>query len=241
MARKLLRVGGEDRHAFLQNLVTNDVDGLARGLVYTALLTPQGKLIADFFMVPAGDDILLDIEASVAPALAQRLMMYKLRSAVTLNWDDRQVAQGPGPAPEGAFADPRDPSLGWRAYGDVAAPLPDWDALRVAAGVPETGQELSAETYILEAGFERLSGVDFKKGCYVGQEVTARMKHKTELQKGIVRVRVDGAAEPGDEITCDGKPVGTLHTRVGDEALAFLRFNRIKGAMRAGAATITRA
>lgn len=241
MGRKLIRIAGADRVAFLQNLVTNDVDRLSDGLVYSALLTPQGKLIADFFLVPDGDGILIDVDEAIAAALAQRLTLYKLRSAVTLDWDDRQVAQGTGDVPDGAFTDPRDPSLGWRAYGHQAeVTLPDWDARRVAACVPEMGSEMSADTYILEAGFERLGGVDFKKGCYVGQEVTARMKHKTELQKGFVRVAVDGPAAPGDEIVSAGKPVGTLHTRHGEEAIAYLRFNRVKGEMASGDTRITR-
>ncbi|MEM1233358.1 MAG: folate-binding protein [Pseudomonadota bacterium] len=237
-ARKLIRVTGNDRVEFLQNLVTNDI--MRPGLVYTALLTPQGKLIADFFVAPDGDGLLIDVIADAAPALAQRLTMYKLRADVALDWDDRQVAQGTGDAPGGAFSDPRDPTLGWRAYGDVAAEITDWEARRVAACVPELGAELGPDTYILEAGFERLNGVDFKKGCYVGQEVTARMKHKTELQKGIVRVRVDGPARPGTEITSNGKPVGMLHTRAGDEAMAYLRFNRIKDDLSADTSALTR-
>lgn len=240
MARKLIRVTGADRVDFLQNLVTNDVAGLADGLVYTALLTPQGKLIADFFLVPDGDGILIDVAKDVAAPLAQRLSMYKLRSAVALDWDARHVAQGVGDAPEGAWPDPRHPSLGWRHYGDDSGEIADWDARRVAACVPEFGTEMSGDTYILEAGFERLHGVDFKKGCYVGQEVTARMKHKTELQKGYVTVAVEGEADPGTEILSAGKPVGTLHTRVGDRAIAYLRFNRMKGDAHAGEARITR-
>ncbi|MEM1236653.1 MAG: folate-binding protein [Pseudomonadota bacterium] len=240
MPRKLIRVSGSDRIEFLQNLVTNDVAGLSQGLVYTALLTPQGKLLTDFFLVPDGDAILIDVAEDEAAALAQRLSMYKLRSAVALDWDDRKVAQGLGTAPRDAFQDPRDPSLGWRAYGAEEKVIADWDDLRVKACVPEFGAELSGETYILEAGFERLHGVDFKKGCYVGQEVTARMKHKTTLQKGLVLVEVDGPADPGSEITSDGKPVGVLHTRSGNRAIAYLRFNRIKGDVFAGDAKITR-
>ncbi|MEM9855369.1 MAG: folate-binding protein [Pseudomonadota bacterium] len=239
MAQKLIRIGGEARFEFLQNLVTNDVSKTSEGLVYSALLTPQGKLIADFFLVPDGDAILIDVAEAAASGLAQRLSMYRLRTPVTLDWDDRVVAQGLGAPPEGGFIDPRHPSLGWRAYGTKKASIPGWEALRVASCIPELGAELSGDTYILEAGFERLSGVDFKKGCYVGQEVTARMKHKTELQKGLVTVAVVGAAEPGTEITSDGKAVGMLHTRAGDQAIAYLRFNRIKGALRAGDAQIS--
>ncbi|MEL6700086.1 MAG: folate-binding protein [Pseudomonadota bacterium] len=239
MARRLIRIAGADALTFLQGLVTNDVDRLKDGLVYTALLTPQGKLIADFFLVPDGNAVLIDVDAEVAQTLATRLSMYKLRADVTLDWDDRLVAQGDGPMPAGAFADPRDPSLGWRAYGEaLAADLPDWAARRVAACVPEWGAELGPETYILEAGFERLGGVDFKKGCYVGQEVTARMKHKTQLRKGIARVRVDGHASQGDEVTVNGKAAGTLHTVAGGHALAYLRFDRMTGPAQAGTATV---
>ncbi|MEM1101017.1 MAG: folate-binding protein [Pseudomonadota bacterium] len=240
MTRNLIRVSGADRVDFLENLVTNHVTGREDGLVYSALLTPQGKLIADFFLVPDDDAILIDVDSGVAQALAQRLTMYKLRADVSLDWDPREVAQGAGPMPEDAFPDPRHATLGWRQYGATPATLEDWDARRVAACIPEWGAELTADTFILEAGFERLSGVDFRKGCYVGQEVTARMKHKTELQKGFARVRVEGPATPGAEITSQGKPAGTLHTRVGDEAIAFLRFKRVSDEMSAGEASVTR-
>ncbi|MEO0782699.1 MAG: folate-binding protein, partial [Pseudomonadota bacterium] len=104
--------------------------------------------------------------------------------------------------------------------------------------IPETGRELTADTYILEAGFERLHGVNFRKGCYVGQEVTARMKHKTELRKGLVTVDVSGSAPVGTEILASGKPAGTLFTQAGGKAIAFLRFQRAALDMDAGSATI---
>lgn len=238
--RKILRVTGEDSEDFLQNLVTNDVAGLARGLVYTALLSPQGKYLADFFLVPAPDAILIDVKSVLAAGLLQRLSMYKLRANVAVEAVDMPVTRGLGSAPEGAFPDPRDPALGWRAYGiEGTASTTNWDALRVAHMIPETGIELRPdETYILEAGFERLHGVDFRKGCYVGQEVTARMKHKTELRKGLARLTVEGDAEPGDTITADDKEVGVLHTRAGNRALAYLRFDRVRDEMTAGTASV---
>ncbi|MEL7204974.1 MAG: tRNA-modifying protein YgfZ, partial [Pseudomonadota bacterium] len=104
--------------------------------------------------------------------------------------------------------------------------------------IPETGRELTADTYILEAGFERLHGVNFRKGCYVGQEVTARMKHKTELRKGLVTVDVSGSAPVGTEILASGKPAGTLFTQAGGKAIAFLRFQRAASDMDAGSATV---
>ncbi|MGI3170663.1 YgfZ/GcvT domain-containing protein [Pseudooceanicola sp. C21-150M6] len=239
--RSILRIGGPDRVDFLQNLVTNDIGKLSAGAVYAALLTPQGKLVADFILLPdpAGEAILLDVAAEWAPALLQRLKMYKLRADVSLEMTDLQVRRGTGPAPEGAVSDPRDPALGWRLYGaEGGDDGTDWDALRVTHGIPQSGIELGPETYILEAGFERLNGVDFRKGCYVGQEVTARMKHKTELRKGIRVLGIEGAAPVGADIEAGGKSVGTLFTQAAGRALAFLRFDRMTDEMAAGSARL---
>lgn len=237
--RSVIRVTGEDAAEFLQGLVTNDTRRLKDGLVYAAILTPQGKYLADFFLVPEGDAILIDVAEPLAAGLLQRLSMYKLRSKVSLEMTDISVSRGVGAVPAGAFADPRHPNLGWRAYDGQRGDDTDWTALHVALGVPQSGVELTPDSFILEMGFERLNGVDFRKGCYVGQEVTARMKHKTELRKGLARVAIDGPAEPGTEIIADGKPAGTLHSRAGDRALAYLRFDRASGEMSAGEARVT--
>lgn len=240
--RKIISVTGSDREDFLQNLVTNDVARLKDGLVWTALLTPQGKYLADFFLVPAEDAILIDVAASLAPGLMQRLSMYKLRADVTLTPRDLTVSLGTGPAPQGAYADPRHPGLGWRAYdgrpGEAELP----DALRIAHLVPESGIELVPnDSYPLEMNFEALNGVDFRKGCYVGQEVTARMKHKTTLKKGLARVTVTGTAPVGtDIVTADGKPAGTLYSQSDGAGLAYLRFDRAGGDMTAGDAIVRR-
>lgn len=238
--RRVFRISGKDAREFLQNLVTNDVGGLDKGLVWAALLTPQGKYLADFFLVPDGNAILLDVAEPLAAGLAQRLAMYKLRAKVAIEPTEIVVASGQGEAPEGAFADPRHPDMGWRAYDGRASEQIDWDAVRVGAGVPETGIELIPnETFPLELGFERLHGVDFRKGCYVGQEVTARMKHKTELRKGLARVTVEGEAPVGCEVLSqEGKVAGTLYTQSGGAGLAWLRFDRSDGEMRAGEAVV---
>ncbi|WP_289155053.1 folate-binding protein [uncultured Salipiger sp.] len=236
--RKVLRVSGPDTEHFLQGLVTNDVALLKDGLVYAALLTPQGKYRADFFLVPDGEDILVDVAEGLAEGLARALTMYKLRAKVTISETDIAVARGPGPAPEGAYADPRDPRMGWRAYDGRPDESADWDALRVAACVPESGIELTPDTFILEAGFERLHGVDFRKGCYVGQEVTARMKHKVELRKGLVTVEVNGAAPVGSEITAGEKAAGVLYTQAEGRGIAHLRFDRARDEMTAGDAVV---
>jgi len=239
--RQVLAVTGTDRQDFLQGLVTNDVVKLKDGLVYAALLSPQGKYLADFFLVPGDDAILIDVAEALAPVLLKRLNMYRLRADVAIAPVEMEVSRGLGPAPQQAYPDPRTPALGWRAYdlGGVA-PSRDWDMLRVANMIPETGVELTPDdSYILEMNFERLNGVDFKKGCYVGQEVTARMKHKTELRKGLAQVQITGTATPGTPITAEGKPVGILHTVASTQGLAYLRFDRATGKMQAGKATIT--
>jgi len=241
LERTVISISGDDRINFLQGLVTNDVAKAADNIIYTALLTPQGKFIVDFFVIGQGDRLLLDVATSHAQMLGQRLMMYRLRAKVEIAQTDLIVSRGTGPMPDGAIADPRHPALGWRAYSETdISDSTNWNAVNVAYEVPTTGIELTEDTYILEAGFEALHGVDFKKGCFVGQEIVARMKHKTVLKKGLARVQISGTAQTGDAITADGKPVGTLHTISGDEALAYLRFDRAEGVMQAGDATITR-
>ncbi len=241
-ARAVVEVSGPEARAFLQGLVTNDVEKLSDGLAYSALLTPQGKYLFDFFMAAKDGAILIDVAAHAASGLIQRLSLYRLRSAVELRLTDIQVASGMSGRPHGAYADPRHPVLGWRAYGDGfrTDQSNTWDRLRVSHCVPETGIELIPEkTFILEAGFERLNGVDFRKGCFVGQEVTARMKHKAELRRRLATVAVEGAAPVGTEITDNGRKVGILYSQAGGKGIAYLRFDRISGGpMAAGRAVL---
>tara|TARA_R110002051_G_scaffold159688_3_gene231200 strand:- start:4446 stop:5177 length:732 start_codon:yes stop_codon:yes gene_type:complete len=225
--RSVFAITGNDRIDFLQGLVTNDVTRAAGGIVYAALLTPQGKFIADFFIIGQDDRLLIDVENSAAAALLQRLTMYKLRADVQINQSSLIASHGTGAPPQGALPDPRHAALGWRHYGDTdISDQTDWDALRITHLIPQTGLELTPDTYILEANFEALHGVDFKKGCFVGQEIVARMKHKTELKKGLKRVTIDGLAQTGDVITSNDRPAGTLHTVHGNHGMAYLRFDR---------------
>ncbi|GAB4282276.1 MAG: folate-binding protein YgfZ [Roseovarius sp.] len=241
MTRTIFRISGRDAEHFLQGLVTNDIRRLGEGLLYAALLTPQGKYLADFFLFRRDGAIMLDVASALAPDLARRLTMYRLRADVDIAESGLRVFRGTGPAPEGAMADPRHAEMGWRLYGTrEGEDGTDFDAIRVRHCIPETGIELTPETFILEAGFERLGGVDFRKGCYVGQEVTARMKHKTALQKGLETVRVAGSAPPGTPISAGGRPAGTLYTQSGGLGIAHLRRARAEGEMQAGAATVTR-
>ena len=258
--RQILRIAGDDAKAFLQGIVTNDVDKLNDGLVYAALLSPQGKYLFDFFLFLRSGDIHLDVSKAQVDSLVQRLTMYRLRSRVEFEAADLEVERGLGTdlRPPGAFSDPRHRELGWRRYrGDgeqerlPESSIPrssnrsakgtvsrtgeiDWTAIRVDNCVPETGIELVPNsTYILEAGFERLNGVDFAKGCYVGQEVTARMRHKTTLRKGLAVVNVDGAVPVGTEIRASGRVAGTLFSQANGKGIAHLRFDRLSGDMSA--------
>lgn len=225
--RSIFAITGDDRIAFLQGLVTNDVTRAAGGIIYAALLTPQGKFIADFFIIGQDDRLLIDVENSAAPALFQRLSMYKLRADVQISQTSLIASRGTGSLPQGALPDPRHTALGWRHYGDTdISDQTDWDALHIAHLIPRTGVELTPDTYILEANFEALHGVDFKKGCFVGQEIVARMKHKTQLKKGLQRVTIDGSAQAGDVITAYDRPAGTLHSVHGNHGIAYLRFDR---------------
>lgn len=240
-SRKVFRLSGTDARKFLQGLVTNDIKKLEQGLVYAAMLTPQGKYICDFFLAPEGEHILLDAPADDAPALIKRLSMYRLRADVAIEETSLIVSQGVASKPKGGFDDPRHSALGWRLYGskDLSENI-DWTAIRVAHCIPEHGLELTADTFILEAGYERLNGVDFRKGCYVGQEVTARMKHKTELRKGFATVSISTQVPFGTAIhNEDGKEVGQVCSQSEGEAIAYLRFDRAQGDMIAGDATIT--
>ncbi len=237
--RTNLSLTGPDRETFLQGLISNDVTRAKDSIIYAAMLTPQGKYIADFFVVGQPEALLIDVASPLSAMLTQRLSMYKLRAQVQIGTSDLQVSRGTGPAPQGAFPDPRHPALGWRHYGDgTRSDHTDWDAIRVAHCIPESGIELTPDSYILESGFEALHGVDFKKGCYVGQEVTARMKHKTELKKGLITVAINGPADPGTAIASEGKLAGTLFTRSGNHAIAYLRFDRTNQ-MQAGSATVS--
>ncbi|MDR7125582.1 folate-binding protein [Pseudotabrizicola sp. 4114] len=242
--RQVWTVTGTDRVSFLQGLISNDMLPLERapGILWAALLTAQGKYLADFFVIRPGDadHLLIDIKTSIAADTLRRLTLYRLRADVQITPADLTVTRGLGAALPGTWPDPRHPALGWRGYGlPGTAPVIDWDAIRVAQCIPETGIELVPnDSYLLESGFERLHGVDFRKGCYVGQEVTARMKHKTELKKGLVTVAIDGAAPVGTPILSGEKEAGTLFTQSGGRAIAWLRFDRMQE-MTAGSARLS--
>ena len=239
--RTILCISGPDAKSFLQNLVTNDVAKLKNNIVYAALLTPQGKLFSDFFLVDSKQGILIDVHSKLGDSLLKNLNLYKLRAEIKIEKTDLKVSTGVDNKPPKAFDDPRNPNMGWRYYSseDLSQKNIDWEKLRVQNLVPEFGKELSSDSYILEYGFERLNGVDFKKGCYVGQEVTARMKHKSKLRKGLAIVETAEKVPFDTPIYVNDKMIGKVLSSSENQALAYLRFDFVSKDMRAGKVKIT--
>ncbi len=252
-ARGVVAVGGEDRVAFLQGLVSNDVALAAPGrAVWAALLTPQGKWLADFFVLTDGNRLLLDCERAQASSIVQRLGRYRLRSRVTIADEAETFSvyaawDGTPDLPVGAIAapDPRLKLAGWRVLS--SAPLPQtadaaaWDAHRLALGLPDGSRDMEAEkSVLLEAGFDELSGVSWSKGCYMGQELTARTKYRGLVKRRLVPVAIAGATpEPGTPVTRDGAEVGTLRSARDGVGLAVLRLDALGGVLACGGAMLT--
>jgi folate-binding protein YgfZ len=192
--RALIRLAGDNVRYFLQGLVTNDVARLDAGPLWAALLTPQGKALFDFILWPDGDAVLVDCEAAQAEALARRLTLYRLRRAITLEPADGAVHWSPDG--KQGVPDPRLPALGRRWLAPAAAPATGWLEHRLRLGVTEGVAELgSGETLWLECNAAELNGVSFAKGCYVGQENTARMHYRAKVNRRLI---VAPLTEPGD-------------------------------------------
>jgi tRNA-modifying protein YgfZ len=253
--RSVLGVRGTDAQKFLQGLITNDISRAAGAkAIHTGLLSPQGKVLFEFFIVPAGAGFLIEVARSKAEELLKRLGFYRLRAQVEVEAESSlevAVAWGGTPrAPKGAivFADPRLAELGFRILlpvGMDAADLgcepaseADYHAMRIELGVPEGGRDYAfGDTFPHEALFDELNGVDFAKGCYVGQEVVSRMEHRGTARKRIVRV--DSAAPlpaSGTSIEADGMPIGTLGSVSGRSGLAMIRLDRAEETGAAGKA-----
>jgi len=241
-SRALIAVAGPDWRGFLQGLITQDVETLAPGEArFGALLTPQGRLLYDLFAVGRDDGCWLDVLAEHRAAILQRLMMYRLRAKVELMADDTPVSilfpgGGAGPG-EGWAADPRLPALGWRGYG-VTAPagvqIADEAAREVqklALGIPGPADWGSDKTYPIEANFDLLNGIDFKKGCFVGQETTSRMKRRGQVKSRMLPIAFEGPAPArGAEVLAGELRAGVVTSAGADRAIALLRLDRIEGA-----------
>ncbi|MBN8891510.1 MAG: folate-binding protein YgfZ [Rhodospirillales bacterium 70-18] len=251
--RGVIAVEGEDRVSFLQGLVSNDVALAAPGrAVWAALLTPQGKWLADFFILVEGARLLLDCQRDQAAMLAQKLSRFRLRAKVTVR-DESQAwhvhaAWGAPPQPlPGTVAapDPRLPEAGWRLLSPTPLPATadaaEWDTHRLALGLPDGARDLEADkTVLLEAGFDELSGVSWTKGCYMGQELTARTKYRGLIKRRLVPVRIEGPLPaPGTPILRDGVEVGAMRSGRGAIGLAQLRREALAGPLACGDAVLT--
>ena len=229
--RAVLAVSGPEAGHFLHNLLTADVEHLADGEArYAALLSPQGKILFDMLVLRKGDDFLIDCAAGQREALAKRLSLYKLRAKVEIApRDDLAVSVSPEEI-RGAYPDPRTPDIGWRMIGAGPATLAEgYDAARIALGLADSEADLgSGEFFPHEANLDQLGGVNFRKGCYVGQEVVSRMEHRGTARSRILPVHLAGnAPTKGTEIRAGEKQVGTLLSGLGDKALALIRLDRL--------------
>jgi len=232
-SRALIRVSGPDARDFLHNLLTQDVETLAaEDLRFGALLSPPGRLLFDLFLWGEDDGVVLDVASEKRDALLQRLSMYKLRAKVEVAADDRPVfVSWPGVA-DGFVADPRTAALGGRANGDfnTNATEDDWNAHRLAVGVPDPARDVDDGTYPIEANFDLLNGIDFAKGCFVGQETTSRMKRRGEIKKRMLPLTFDGPTpETGAEVLNGELRAGEVLTGRDGSAMALVRLDRLDG------------
>jgi folate-binding protein YgfZ len=211
--RALLRLSGDDVRGFLQGLVTNDVEMLAPDRpLWAGLLTAQGKALFDFMLWADGADVLIDCEAEQADALARRLSLYRLRRAIEIRRDDGLALHW---SPDGAN-DPRLPGLGRRWLAPADGPAEGWLAHRLSLGVTEGVAELGSDKILwLECNAAELNGVSFSKGCYVGQENTARMNWRQKVNRRLVVVRAD-APWPRTRIHYPDLGLAVEHRRIDD-------------------------
>ncbi len=250
--RALIVVTGSERVSFLNGLLTNSLAPTAHGAaVYACLLTPQGKFLFDFFVRADGERLLLEVDAARRADCLRRLSLYKLRADVSLAGEDSYsvIAGFDTPMPDFGFADPRHPQMGWRGWvaKDQASlttePADAYHRHRITLGVPDGGSDLVPErSILLEFNLDSLNAIDFQKGCYIGQELTARTKYRAVLKRRAQPVRLEGPMPlPGTPILADGKDIGELRSVVPGLALALIRLDADTAQVwTADGATVTR-
>ena len=259
--RTVLKIAGADARTFLQGLITNDIQKLSYAKpLYAALLTPQGKIICDFILSAAGDDFYLDCATARSADLVSRLKKYRLRAKVTIDEQGETLAvlaasEAPvNPALAVTSApDPRSAALGSRwimsrdgldaslaSLGIELEPRELYERHRIECVVPDTVRDLEPETHFpLDCNFEELHGVDFEKGCYVGQELTSRMKHRATSRRRILPVAASEALPPaGTKISVGDANVGEMLGSLGPHGLAQIRLDRLAEAEFASAGNV---
>lgn len=255
--RGVVRVAGEEAGKFLQGLVTNDLAALDKqAAVHAGLLTPQGKILFDFFVVKSRYGLLLETAGDKAADLAKRLRFYRLRAkieiedvsgelAVAAAWGEAQKTEGGSQTV--VFVDPRLAAMGTRELIPVRGGRMDgadlaqgaapeaYHAHRIALGVPEGGKDyVFGDTFPHEADLDQLNGIAFDKGCFVGQEVVSRMQHRGSARKRVVPIEGEGALTPGAQITAGSAPIGSVGSVAGTRALALMRLDRAAEAQAKG-------
>jgi hypothetical protein len=235
-SRALIRVAGPDAQPFLHNLLTQDIETLLPGEVrFAGLLSPPGRLLFDLFVWGADDGVVLDVAADRRDALMSRLTMYRLRAQVEISADEMPIVVSWPDVTEGFIADPRLPDLGGRALGQRTATADEdaWDAHRLDVGVPDPTRDGGHDThYPIEANFDLLNGIDFRKGCFVGQETTSRMKRRGEIKKRMLPLTFDGPPPaPGTEVLNGELRAGEVLTGREGGAIALMRLDRLDGTL----------
>jgi folate-binding protein YgfZ len=246
--RKLLKIGDGEAASFLQGILTCNLDTiLPNGAGFGGLLTPQGKILFDFFVVRDGSDFLLDVDAGQIDELVRRLTFYRLRADVSFEicsdgtkvfacWGNGVQLPEAGDNVEGiVITDPRLDKMGRRIYSKLApagmksANMEQYDAHRIKLGVPEGGLDYHyGNAFPHEALYDQTGGVDFSKGCYVGQEVVSRMHHRGTARKRIIQISSENTLpEAGSKITISDKNVGEVTSTAGNKGLALLRLDRV--------------
>ncbi|GGD07314.1 YgfZ/GcvT domain-containing protein [Aquisalinus flavus] len=249
--RAILHLSGPDTLDFLRGLVTQSLTKLTDDQpVYSLLLTPQGKIISDFFIAKKDDDLLLECPASVAETLKKKLTLYKLRATVEIEdvshvwtavqmWGEEERLEkviAEAPAFLHAYRDPRLPALGVRVLGPTQAKpaLPgevsraEWDGHRTALGVPEFDRDfVSEQTFPMDVNMDRLNAIDYKKGCFVGQEVASRMKRKGEVRKRTLIADATAPLAIGSPVMAGESTLGEITSTAGNQGLALVRLDRL--------------
>ncbi len=232
--RALIRVAGPDWRPFLHNLLTQDVENLGDGeLRYGALLTPQGRLRWDLFLYGEADGALIDVAASARDELIQVLTLYRLRAKLEIAADARRISAAWGERPEGGGwrPDPRLPALGWRGIVEVGG-QGDYGAHRLSLGVADPAEDGIEPLYPIDANLDLLNGIDFKKGCFIGQETTSRMKRRGQIKTRIAPLAYDGPQlAPGAEVLAGELRAGRVLSGMDGRSLAVLRIDRSQGAL----------
>ena len=252
--RGFLRLSGPDRMQFLQGLVSNDVEAARPGhAVYACLLTPQGKFLHDFFLIADGESLLIDCEAERRDDLAQRLKVYKLRSKIEIGPADYSayaaLAATPKVAGGIAYADPRSAKLGHRLAVSVGTaiepelPFEAYERLRIGLAVPRGSLDMEVgKAILLENNIDLLNGISWDKGCYTGQELTARTRYRGLIKKRLVPVSIAGPVPViGTPLLENGAEVGEMRGAAGEVGLALLRLERLRqgGAIKTDDAVLT--